>query len=62
MVKLLDGCDANQRFWVFAAGLTNVRVVTTVTDTARDETRTYVNELGQAFRPLQDTAAFATCP
>ncbi len=63
VVKVLDACSlANPRFWVFAAGLTNVRVVTTVTDTLRDETRTYVNEQGRAFRPLQDTNAFPTCP
>jgi hypothetical protein len=61
VVKVLDACSLDQRFWVFAAGLTNVRVVTTVTDTLRDETRTYTNEQGQAFRPLQDTNAFQTC-
>jgi hypothetical protein len=61
VVKVLDACSFDQRFWVFAAGLTNVRVVTTVTDTLRDETRTYINEQGQAFRPLQDTNAFQTC-
>jgi len=62
VVKVLDACDLDQRFWVFAAGLTNVRVVTTVTDTLRDQTRTYVNDQGRAFRPLQDTNAFSTCP
>ena len=63
VLKVLDACSfAAPRFWVFAAGLTNVRVVTTVTDTLRDETRTYVNDQGQAFRPLQDTDAFPTCP
>jgi len=61
VVKVLDACSLDQRFWVFAAGLTNVRVVTTVTDTLRDETRTYINDQGQAFRPLQDTNAFQTC-
>jgi hypothetical protein len=62
VVKVLNACGPSQRFWVFAAGLTNVRVVTTVTDTLRDETRTYINDQGQAFRPLQDTNAFPTCP
>jgi len=62
VVKVLNACGPTQRFWVFAAGLTNVRVVTTVTDTLRDETRTYINDQGQAFRPLQDTNAFPTCP
>ncbi len=33
VVKVLDACTFNQRFWVFAGGLTNVRVRLTVTDT-----------------------------
>src|SRR6476620_6788391 len=27
IVKVLDACTANQRFWVFAGGLTNVNTV-----------------------------------
>jgi hypothetical protein len=42
--------------------LTNVRVVTTVTDTANGAVRTYTNPQGTRFAPVQDTAAFATCP
>jgi hypothetical protein len=26
------------------------------------ETRTYLNQAGQAFTPVQDTGAFARCP
>jgi hypothetical protein len=62
VVKVLDGCDFNQRFWVFAGGLTDVRAVLSVADTQTSEVRTYSNPLGTAFRPIQDTAAFATCP
>ncbi|MCB1036828.1 MAG: hypothetical protein KDD47_23585 [Acidobacteria bacterium] len=63
VTKVLDGCAGpTQRYWVFAAGLTNVGVTLHVRDTVAGETRTYENPLGQAFLPIQDTAAFATCP
>jgi Calx-beta domain len=62
VVKVLNGCPLNQRFWVFSGGLTDVQVRMTVTDTLRGETRTYVNPQGRAFQPVQDTSAFATCP
>jgi hypothetical protein len=61
VVKVLDACSFNQRFWVFAAGLTNVAVDLTVADTATGETRTYRNPLSVPYQPLQDTSAFATC-
>ncbi len=62
IVKALDGCAFNSRYWVFASGLTNVEVTLTVTDTQSGLTRTYVNPLNTAFQPIQDTSAFATCP
>jgi hypothetical protein len=62
IVKALDGCGFNSRYWVFASGLTNVEVTLTVTDTQSGITRTYVSPLNTAFQPIQDTAAFATCP
>ncbi|PYQ62998.1 MAG: hypothetical protein DMF53_11555 [Acidobacteria bacterium] len=37
VVKVLDACSFNQRFWVFAGGLTNVRVTLTVTDMAKGD-------------------------
>ncbi len=58
MVKVLDGCAANGHFWVFAAGLTDVEVALTVRDADTDATRTYRNDLGDPFAPVQDTAAF----
>jgi hypothetical protein len=61
-VKLLDGCAGFDHYWVFASGLTNVEVVLTVTDTQSGQVRQYFNPAGDAFRPVQDTAAFATCP
>jgi hypothetical protein len=61
-VKVLTGCGTNDRFWVFASGLTDVEVQITVTDTEAGRVRRYFNPGGQAFQPVQDTAAFATCP
>jgi hypothetical protein len=62
IVKLLDGCGLNDRFWVFAGGLTDVEVTLTVEDSTSGAKRTYENPQGRAFRPLQDTGAFAACP
>jgi Matrixin/Fibronectin type III domain len=61
VLKVLDGCGINQRYWVFATGLTNVFVRVTVTDQETLETKVYENPQDQPFRPLQDTGAFATC-
>jgi YVTN family beta-propeller protein len=62
VVKVLDGCAVNGRYWVFAGGLTNVGVTLRVEDTKTGQTRTYTNPLGTPFRPIQDTGAFASCP
>ncbi|MEM9595507.1 MAG: carboxypeptidase-like regulatory domain-containing protein, partial [Acidobacteriota bacterium] len=62
VVKVLDACvDPFDRFWVFAAGLTDVEATLTVTDTLSGETRSYANPLGSPFEPVLDTDAFATC-
>ncbi len=61
VVKVLNGCAINSRFWVFAGGLTNVRVVLTVTDTVAGASESYSNPQSHAFQPIQDTEAFATC-
>ena len=62
VLKVLNACGFNQRFWVFAGGLTNVQVHLTVTDTMTGAVKTYDNPQGRAFQPVQDTNAFATCP
>jgi hypothetical protein len=62
VVKVLNACGLNNRYWVFAGGLTNVRTVITVTDTDTGAVKTYTNPQGTAFQPIQDTSAFATCP
>lgn len=61
-IKVLNGCGLNSRYWVFAAGMTNVQAVLTVTDTQTGAIKEYTNPLNRAFRPIQDTVAFSTCP
>jgi PKD repeat protein len=64
VVKVLNACtQASPHYWVFAAGLTNVEVTLTVTDTqAGGAPNVYTNPLNTPFAPIQDTRAFATCP
>ena len=62
VLKVVNGCAFNNRHWVFAGGLTNVNVILTVTDTVTGAVKTYSNPQNVAFQPIQDTAAFATCP
>lgn len=62
LVKVLNGCALTHAFWVFAGGLTNVQVALSVTDSQTGETNVYKNPQATAFLPIQDTAAFATCP
>jgi len=63
VIKVLNACTPSfNHYWVFAGGLTNVRVLLTVTDTDHLVTKAYINPQGFAFQPIQDTGAFATCP
>lgn len=60
-LKVVDGCPVNGRFWVFAAGLTNLEVRITVEDLQTGAQKVYVNPSGTAFQPIQDTEAFQGC-
>ena len=62
LIHVFQGCGFNDRYWVFAAGTTNVEYDITVTDTSNGETRSYSNESGNPMAPITDTGAFATCP
>jgi hypothetical protein len=62
VVKVLNACGLNDTYWVFSAGLTNVRVDIKVTDTETGVAKTYTNPQGVKYVAVQDTAAFATCP
>ena len=61
IVKVLAACPVNDHFWVFAGGLTNVGVELRVEDRLSGQVWERANPVGQAFQPVQDTAAFATC-
>jgi hypothetical protein len=61
VVKVIDACALDGHYWVFVAGLTNVRVDLLVRDTQTGATKTYVNPAGKPFQPILDTGAFATC-
>ena len=62
LVKVLNGCGVNNRYWAFWAATTNVEFALTVTDTRNGRTKSYFNPLNRAAPPIQDTSAFATCP
>jgi len=62
LVRLVNGCDFDSNYWVFAAGLTDVEYNLTVTDTETGDSQAYENPLGELAQPIQDTTAFATCP
>ncbi len=62
LIKVLNACPLNSRYWVFYAATTNVEFTITVTDTQTSTVKTYSNPLGLAAPPIQDTDAFATCP
>ena len=61
-VKVLNGCAINHHYWVYAAGLTNVNVVLTVTDTQSGQVKSYTNPQGRTYVSVLDSSAFATCP
>lgn len=62
LLKVLDGCGTNDRYWVFTAATTNVEFTITVTDTQEQQAKSYINPLDMPAQPIQDTNAFATCP
>lgn len=62
MVKAIDGCAVNQRYWVFLAATTNEGYTLTVTDTRTGQTARYDNPYGRNAPAVADTSAFAACP
>lgn len=61
VLKVLNACSLNDRFWVFSGGLTDVEVRLRITDTVSGATKEYQNPLNTAYRPINDTSAFSTC-
>jgi hypothetical protein len=61
LLKALDGCGVDGKFWVFAGGLTNVQLTISVTDTATGQVKEYSNPESTPFEAILDTGAFDTC-
>jgi hypothetical protein len=59
LVKVLNGCGLNNRFWVFWSAGTDAGLTLTVTDTVRGTSKSYTNPQGTAAKPVQDTNALA---
>lgn len=60
-VTVVAGCPVNGRWWVFTAGLTNVKIDLKVTDTSTGAAWAHGNPQGQVFSTTLDTGAFS-CP
>ncbi len=61
-IKVLDGCWINSRYWIYAAGLTNVAVELVVTDTTTGFEWRRTNPSGEPFEPVVDVDALSVCP
>ena len=62
LVKVLNACGINQRFWVYGAASTDVEYTLEIIDReAGDVVKTYHNQLGVASPAITDSQAFATC-
>lgn len=53
LVKVLEACDRNGRFWFFAAGLTDIPVEIKVLDLATQQSQVF-KSLGGPFQPIFD--------
>jgi hypothetical protein len=62
MVKAINGCGLNDRFWIFSAATTNVFYRMEVWDVRGSEQKIYFNYPGPPAPAVTDTDAFATCP
>jgi hypothetical protein len=61
LVRVIDGCSLNARFWVFVAAATNAGFTVTVTDTVTGHQAVYQNPDLTPAQAVQDTSALA-CP
>ncbi len=57
LIKVLNACGVNNRYWIFYAAGTNVGFTVTITDTQTNEVKTYANPDLTAALPVQDTGA-----
>ncbi len=61
LIKVLDGCGTNDRFWVYGAAASDVGYDITVTDTVADVSKVYSKLQGPPAPAITDSDAFATC-
>lgn len=61
LVKVLNGCGLNDRFWVFLSGGTNVGVTVKIVDTVTGNSYMKVNPIGTPFPTIQDTTVGLPC-
>jgi hypothetical protein len=62
LVKTLDGCGLNNRYWVFSAATTNVFYRMDVLDVKTGTQKIYFNYPGPPAPAVTDTSALAVCP
>lgn len=63
LVKMVDGCAFNNRYWVYVSATTNVGFTLRIRDQQTEEMYVRNNPLGtNTITDLADIAAFATCP
>jgi len=62
MIKAINGCGLNNRYWIFSAATTNVFYRIEVFDSAAFQQKIYFNYPGPPAPAVVDTNAFATCP
>jgi hypothetical protein len=62
LVKVLNACGLNDRWWVFFAATTNVHYRLDVYDHQGREQKIYFNYPGPPAPAVNDTDAFDTCP
>ncbi len=61
LIKTLDACALNNRFWVYGAAATDVGYDITVTDTVTGDFKVYSKTQGPPAPALTDSDAFDTC-
>ena len=61
LLKTLDGCGINDRWWFFSSATTNVEYTLTVRDRETGKVRRYNNPPGQSARAVTDVFAFDGC-
>ena len=59
LVKVINACEANGRYWLFASGATNVAYTLHVTDLVTGREVSLTNSLGTRSPAIIDTATFS---